>query len=219
MTGTTKSHVLGLEPHPSGARQWAPRHLLIAGLIALGALSTATMASAHGRIDPPPVPANLEVPTGHRAYLITRAYGTQNQICLPNASSSTGLAWSFFGPQATGFDARDGQVLTHYLSANPDEAGAARPTWQHSKDTSAVWAQVVASSLDPDYVEAGAIPWLLLQIVGAEEGPTGGDKLTATTYIQRVATVGGVVVSPECYVLGAKLLVPYEADYVFYRAR
>ena len=199
------------------------KNLLLAGLIAAATLGPVAPAHAHGKghgdddVVAPAVPANLEVPAGHHAYRIARARGTQNQVCLPGASE-TGLVWSFFGPQATLYDDRDEQIATHFLSANPFEDGKGRPTWQHSKDTSAVWAEPIASATDPDFVEAGAVPWLLLHVVGAEAGPAGGHKLSETTYIQRVATTGGLTPAGACYVPGAKLFVPYTADYVFYKA-
>jgi hypothetical protein len=74
------------------------------------------------------------------------------------------MAWSFLGPQATLFDGSH-QVMTHYLSPNPDEQNTPRATWQHSRDSSAVWAAAIASSSDAAYVEQGAIPWLLLRVV------------------------------------------------------
>lgn len=190
--------------------------LLLAGLVAAGSLIPAATAHAHDHFIPPVVPDDLEVPSGQRAYLIVHAVGTQNQICLPRASG-TGLAWTFVGPQATAFNDHDEQVLTHFLSANPDEGGVARATWQHSRDSSAVWALALAASTDPEFVAPGAIPWLLLQVVGAEAGPTGGDRLKSTTYIQRVETAGGTPPAGDCPAVGAKLLVPYAADYVFYK--
>ena len=48
------------------------------------------------------------------------------------------------------------------------------------------------SSTDPAFVEPGAIPWLLVTKVGVQNGPTGGDWLSATTFIQRVNTHGGL---------------------------
>ena len=98
-----------------------------------------------------------------------------------------------------------------------------RATWQHSRDTSAVWAMATpaTTSSDPAFVAQGAIPWLLLQVVGAQNGPTGGDTLTATTFIQRLNTSGGVAPSTGCTEStdgGKRALVPYTADYYFYRA-
>ena len=63
---------------------------------------------------------------------------------------------------------------------------AFRPAWQHSRDTSTVWAEkLVKPSSDPNFVAPGAIPWLWLHVVAAQEGPTGGHKLRKTTFIQR----------------------------------
>jgi Protein of unknown function (DUF3455) len=167
---------------------------------------------------PPPVPPNLEVPAGNTPFLEGHAIGTQNYICLP---SDTSVAWTFVGPQATLFNDKDRQLITHFLSLNPDEPDTPRATWQHSRDTSTVWAMAIASSSDPEFVESGAIPWLLLQVVGARPGPTGGERLTETTFIQRVHTSGGVAPSTGCAQItdvGQRVFVPYTADYVFYRA-
>jgi hypothetical protein len=164
----------------------------------------------------PAVPAGLEVPSAHKVFLVGHATGTQNYVCL--GSPSGAHVWAPFGPQATLFDGRDAQVMTHFLSTNPDEGDLARPTWQHSRDTSAVWAAPIASSSDPAYVEPGAVPWLLLQAVGTAVGPTGGRRLAATTYIQRVHTSGGVAPTTSC-VVGEKAFVPYTTDYYFYEAR
>jgi hypothetical protein len=166
------------------------------------------------------VPDSLQVPAGNKAYLEGHAFGTQNYSCLPSGS---GFAWILFGPQANLFDDDDELVITHFLSPNPFESGTPRATWQHSRDTSAVWAlPMVPPSFDPKFVAPGAIPWLLLQVVGAQDGPTGGNKMTATTFIHRVNTVGGIAPSTGCAVstdVGKKALVPYQADYVFYKYR
>lgn len=164
----------------------------------------------------PAVPADLRVPTGHTLFLRTSATGTQNYVCLPTAS---GFGWAFFGPQATLF--RSGtQIITHFLSPNPDEGGLPRATWQHSRDTSRVWANAVASSSDPRFVRPGAIPWLLLEVVGADPGPAGGTRLTKTSYIQRIRTSGGVAPATGCdeaLNVGARALVSYRTDYLFYK--
>jgi Protein of unknown function (DUF3455) len=167
---------------------------------------------------PPPVPTGLEVPAGNRPFLLGHATGTQNYICLP---SGPDFGWAFFGPQATLFNDDDKQITTHFLSPNPDEGGTARATWQHSRDTSMVWAMASASSSDPGFVEPGAIPWLLLQVVGAAPGPTGGHRLTETTYIQRVHTSGGIAPTTGCAQaadVDKRALVPYTAAYFFYKA-
>src|SRR5262249_36506504 len=113
------------------------------------------------------------------------------------------------------------QIATHFLSPNPSESGLPRATWQSSFDTSKVWARAIASSTDPSFVAPGAIPWLLLTVVGTGRGPTDGAFLTQTTFIQRLNTSGGIAPSTGCSQstnVGATALVPYTADYVFYRA-
>ena len=176
----------------------------------------APLASAQG-IVPPAAPADLAVPAGNNPFLIAHAAGTQNYICLPSGPK---YAWTFFGPQATLFDGLDKQILTHYLSPNPDEGAALRATWQHSGDTSTVWAVAIGSSTDPSFVAPGSVPWLLLRVEGSEYGPDGGDQMAATTFIQRVNTAGGVTPAAGCAKktdVGKKAMVPYTTDYVFYR--
>lgn len=171
------------------------------------------------KITPPPVPDNIQVPAGNKVFLEGHAAGTQNYICLPSGS---GVAFVLFTPQATLFRDNDRQVTTHFFSPNPFENGTIRATWQHSRDTSTVWGQVKPgnASSDTNYVAPGAIPWLLITVVGAQEGPTGGEALTETTFIQRVNTTGGVAPSTGCASLadvGNQAFVPYTADYIFYK--
>jgi hypothetical protein len=175
-------------------------------------------AVSSGQIVAPPVPANLEVPAGHEPYLAIGAEGTQNYVCIGSPSSG-GFAWTFFGPQATLFLREGQQVATHYLSSNPVD-GAARATWQHSADGSKVWAAAKASSNDGAFVAPGSIPWLLLEVVGEEPGPTGPGFFSGTTHIQRVLTSGGTAPIEGCQSAkdtGKKALVPYTTFYVFYR--
>jgi len=163
------------------------------------------------------VPAGLEVPAGHTPFLTTRAEGTQNYVCV---LAPKGFGWQFHGPQATLVDDTTTQVATHFLSPNPIESGAARATWQHSTDTSRVWAAAIASSTDAAFVAPGAIPWLLLKVVGRQAGPAAGASLSATLFIQRVNTAGGQAPPTGCSTaedIGRKALVPYATDYVFYK--
>jgi len=183
-------------------------------------MSAAPSAAMFDDVTPPAVPGDLAVSADERAFLIAHAIGTQNYVCLP--ASAGGYAWVLFGPQATLFDEDGGQVITHFLSANPAEGGLPRPTWQHSRDTSSVWAALAASSTDPAYVAPNSIPWFLLRTTGTQYGPELGGRLVRTTAIQRVNTSGGVAPATGCAVAadaGRKALVPYSADYVFYRMR
>jgi hypothetical protein len=185
--------------------------------LAIGLALTASLAhpTRADDVTPPPVPAEIRVPPRTKAFLEGHAVGTQNYICLP---SGAGFAWTLFTPEATLFRDDRSQVTTHFFSPNPFENGAIRVTWQHSQDTSTVWASLVRSSSDPKFVASGAIPWLLLRTAGVQDGP-GGTTLTKTAYVQRVNTAGGVAPSAGCSSpsdIGARAFVPYRADYIFY---
>ncbi len=203
------------------------RYAATAGVVAMALHSSLALAqpAARDAWNVPPVPVNIQVPEGNSLFLAGQAQGTQNYICLP---AGTGFSWTFFSPQATLFfnikwfsgDIRQ-QIITHFLSPNPAEKNTARATWQSSFDTSSVWARAIANSSDPSLVAQGAIPWLLLQAVGTQRGPSGGDTLAQTTFIQRLSTAGGVIPPTGCSSsenVGATALVPYTADYFFYKA-
>ncbi len=189
-------------------------------LAAFAAVGAAVGAAPLDKVVPPAVPSDLGVYSNETAFLMAHAVGTQNYSCLPTANG--GVAWTLFGPQATLFAEDGGQEITHFLSANPDEAGLPRATWLHSRDSSRVWAALAAMSTDAAFVDPNAIPWFLLRTVGKQTGPTSGDRLSETTAIQRVNTSGGRAPATGCALasdIGRKALVPYEADYVFYKAR
>ncbi len=187
----------------------------------LGGLALAALSLHAQSLTPPPVPTDVQVPAGNTMFMKAAAVGTQNYICLPNA---TGLGWKFLAPQATLYlsirwitgDIRQ-QIATHYLSPNPVEDGLARATWQSSIDSSAVWAKKIGESSDPAFVKPGAIPWFLLQMAGTRNGAAGGSSFAQTTYIQRINTTGGVVPTTACTEVGALEFVPYTADYLFYK--
>ena len=206
----------------SATKHWAKhRASAIIGARALAVTIALTMPalSYADRVDPPAVPAAIQVPAGNKAFLVGHAVGTQNYICLP---ANAGFAWTLSTPQATLFNDSGRQIITHYFSPNPMENGTMRVTWQHSSDTSSVWAQALPPSSDPAFVAAGAIPWLLLRVVGAHRSSTDGDTLSATTYVHRVNTSGGVAPSTGCSVsaeVGNRAFVPYTADYIFYSDR
>ena len=191
------------------------RHI-VAILIAM-AIPLATVAQALDRIAPPAVPTDIQVQAGFRPFLVAHASGTQNYIC---ALVGTEFTWLFIGPQATLFNSTLQQVATHFHSTNPYQDDAIQATWQSSRDTSSVWAVKYKGSTDSAYVAPDAIEWLLLEVKGAQAGPTGGTTLVPAKWIQRVNTSGGLVPpASECNAgtLKNRKLVPYEADYYFYR--
>ena len=212
----------------------ATRHIVTAvcaaAIAAAVSLSTATPAHAHP-IVVPPLPPSLEVRAPNRPFLLGKAEGTQNYVCLPAGVDAAGIptfGWKLYTPEATLFN-RDTakQIITHFFSPNPDEVNTdpftgfhpVRAAWQSSKDTSTVWARTLVAS-DAVIVTQGAIPWLKLTVVGSQNGDARDGMLMVTTFIQRVNTTGGVAPAADtCDSLqevGRQAFVPYTADYIFY---
>ena len=149
---------------------------------------------------PPPVPTTIQVPAGNKLFLVGHAIGTQNYTCQPSA---TGYAWTL-APAATLVDDKGKQIITHF----------AGPTWQANDGSTVVGARDAGVTVSPS-----AIAWLRLRATSRTLGPDGGDRLTATTYIQRVNTTGGLPPTSTCdaTTVGDAVNVPYTADYYFYR--
>jgi hypothetical protein len=205
--------------------QTTRRILLIAcaAVLAAGLMISLPQRVHAQTITPPPVPEDIKVPEGNEAFLVGHATGTQNYVCLPcdatTANCPLGVAFKLFTPQATLFDDQGDQLTTHFFSPNVVKDNAILATWEDSRDTSTVWASLVKGVT----VRQGSIDWLLLNVKdtgGAQAGPTGGDRLTKTTFIQRLRTFGGVAPAFGCTIaadVGHQAFVPYRADYFFYR--
>lgn len=201
------------------------RSLLVAALV----LGSAGSYGATRKIMPPTTPAGITPPAGNTAFLVGHAVGTQGYVCLP---TSTGVSWTVNAsrPEATLFSRENRQIVTHFLSpdTNPNEHApnplpVGSPTWQSSLDSSVVWGKAltpaVVSGSDASCPNTGAIPCLLLQAIGSKTGPRGGNRMTQTTFIQRLNTTGGTAPASGCSVaadVGKQALVPYTADYYFY---
>jgi hypothetical protein len=197
------------------------------------ALSTVAHAQAQ-RITPPATPGAITPPAGNFPFLLGHAVGTQGYVCLPTSAGASAVSWTVNAarPEATLFvDFFDREAVTHFLSPNthPNEFATkplpfGSPTWQSSLDSSKVWGQKLASipaGSDESCSHAGSIPCLLLQAAGSEDGPSGGRFLTQATFIQRLNTKGGSAPETGCSALsdvGSQTLVPYTADYHFFRA-
>ena len=220
------------------------RSLYVAALVFACAFGTVTNAAAQ-KIASPTTPALITPPAGNSAFLLGHALvGTQGYVCLPKG---TGASWTVKGarPEATLFTTVFGQnfqIITHFLSpdTNPNEAAPnplafGNATWQSSFDSSKVWAQVplsnstnppspasIPAGSDPSCPNTGSIACLLLQSIGSLQGPTGGKFLTQTTFVQRLNTNGGSAPDDadgcgSTTNVGNQRLVPYTADYYFFR--
>jgi hypothetical protein len=167
-------------------------------IVGLTALTAALPLAAHAKPTTPDAPTEIQPPGGHKPYLVAHAAGVQIYGC-------NGTSWSLVAPRA---DLRgdNGQLIgTHFGG----------PSWQ-AKDGSKVVGRRAA---DPIVVDPTAIPWLLIESTSSTAG-TDGDRFAGTTYIQRIATAGGLApAASECTpeTAGERAEVPYTADYVFWK--
>jgi hypothetical protein len=167
------------------------------------ALALACLPAAIAAAEPPApsVPPEIAVPEGNKLFLVGHAVGVQIYRC--NATAG-GYGWGFVGPRAELYADNGKRITTHY----------AGPTWQ-AKDGSIARG----SNAKPVTVDPTAIPWLRLSATGTA-GPD-GDRLAGTTFIQRIATTGGLIPPAEqCHAgtVGNENEVPYTADYTFWKA-
>ena len=210
-------------------------HSLFVALLVFTSVFVALHRAEAQKITPPTTPGAMTPPAGNSAFLLGHAVGTQGYVCLPTSAGASTASWTVNAsrPEATLFTEVFGQyveVITHFLSpdTNPNEfAPTPLPfgsaTWQSSFDDSKVWAKPLYSipaGSDESCPNTGAIPCLLLQSIGSERGLTGGKFLTQTTYVQRLNTKGGSAPATGCSVstdVGKQTLVPYTADYYFFK--
>jgi hypothetical protein len=169
--------------------------LLLAGIVAAAAFLSLTQAAEAGP-PAPVVPSQIQVRDGNKVFLVGHAVGVQIYSC-------NGVIWGFVAPRANLYNDHGKLIITHF----------AGPTWQ-AKDGSRVVGRVV----DFITVDPTAIPWELLS-ASTTPGPD-GDRLVATTYVQRIATTGGLAPpAADCNATtaGAVAEVPYTADYYFWK--
>jgi len=184
-------------PHPRSTR----RPLAALAAIALTGALAAPVAAAPKTA--PVVPSTIAVEAGHKVSLVGHAVGVQKYTC--NTVAGGGHVWGPGStPQADLFDDHGKLIMTHFGG----------PSWQ-TKDGSTV----VAARVDGVPV-AGTIPWLLLKVTSATDGPDGGDRLSGTKFIQRVNTTGGVAPAAstcDATTVGQVQEIPYTADYFFWK--
>lgn len=170
--------------------------------LALSAVLLALSCAVQAASD---VPAPVQVPAGNMPAMTARGAGDLTYECR-KANSTDPYAdaheWAFAGPNAVLYDARNAAVGKYY----------AGPTWEHQDGSKVTGKQLAVAP-----GAAGSIP---LQLVQASPA-TGQGVMTGVTYIQRLNTVGGIAPKEKpCAAAnaGAKELVKYQADYVFYKA-
>jgi hypothetical protein len=147
------------------------------------------------------LPATVQVPAGNRVAMETVGVGEITYECRAKQGMA-GHEWVFVGPDAKLMD-RGGKQVGRYFGPPA--------TWENMDGSKVTATQVAVAP-----AAAGSIP---LQLVKANPA-MGSGMMTGTTYIQRVATQGGVAPSAPCAdaQIGSKQIVKYQADYIFYRA-
>ena len=164
-----------------------------AGMQSGGSMSSYSQAS---------LPDPVKVPTGNKVALETVGVGEITYECRAKTDAPGTFEWAFVGPQAD-LNSRSGAKVGTYFGPPA--------TWA-ANDGSKITGTQVAVSPAP----AGNIP---MQLVKANPA-SGPGAMMGVTYIQRVATKGGVAPADPCNsgAAGKKMVVKYQADYIFYTA-
>lgn len=148
------------------------------------------------------LPTAVKVPAGHSVAMQTVGVGDITYECRAKKDLPGQFEWSFIGPDAALND-RNGMTVGKYYGPPA--------TWE-SKDGSKITGAQVAVA------PAGAanIPYQLVKANPA----SGSGAMSGVTYIQRVATVGGIAPASSCDAgkTGMKQTVRYQADYIFWKA-
>ena len=145
----------------------------------------------------------IQVPTGHVVALETTAVGVLNYECKANPANAGAIGWVLVKPQAELVD-RTGKAVAQYVGPPA--------TWTHMDGSSVVGTQV---ALAP---RPGASNLAYQLSTGASSATPGA--LQNITYIQRIKTKGGVELTKACTQndVGDKQTLPYQADYIFWKA-
>ncbi|SER53249.1 Protein of unknown function [Pseudomonas sp. NFACC02] len=164
------------------------------------ATSTLTLACVTSVFAQAELPDSIKVPDGHKVSMQTTGVGEITYECKAKANSATETEWVFVGPKAVLNDRSGKQVGTYF---------GPPATWE-AKDGS----KVTGTQLAVAPSGAGNLPYQLVKANPAE----GKGAMTGVTYIQRVALKGGVAPSSSCTQAnqGAKEVVKYQADYIFW---
>jgi len=147
------------------------------------------------------LPAAVQVPAGHKVAMETVGVGQITYECRAKKDMA-GHEWVFVGPDARLMD-RQGQPVGRYYGPPA--------TWESRDGSKLTGAQLAVAP-----AAAGAIP---LQLVKANPA-MGMGAMQGVTYIQRVATQGGIAPALLCDAsqMGRKEVVNYQADYILWKA-
>ncbi len=168
---------------------------------ALGLTACAPMGS-RTNFSQTDLPAAVQVPPGHQVAMETVGIGQITYECRAKKDMANEHEWVFVGPDAK-LQTRGGSVIGKYWGPPA--------TWENNDGSKVTATQVAVSPAGE-----GNIP---LQLVKANPA-SGMGAMQGVTYIQRVATKGGVAPNMPCAAtnVGSKQIVQYQADYIFWKA-
>lgn len=148
------------------------------------------------------LPDPVKVPAGHKVAMETVGAGSITYECRVKANTTGDFEWFFVGPDARLND-RAGRQVGKYFGPPA--------TWESNDGSKVTGAQVAVAP-----AMAGSIPYQLVKANPA----MGSGAMQGVSYIQRVATRGGVAPAMPCGAgnVGQKQVVQYQADYIFYTA-
>jgi hypothetical protein len=171
-------------------------------LSACAGLSSPGSGALGPRFSQDSLPDGVKVPAGHRVVMETVGVGEIVYECRAKADAAGTFEWVFVGPKADLND-RNGVRLGRYYGPPA--------TWEANDGSRISGAQVAVAPGG-----SGNIP---LQLVKASPA-MGSGSMTGVSYIQRLATRGGVAPTAPCDVagVGRKEIVRYQADYIFWKA-
>ena len=152
-------------------------------------VSTSSKTAAPQQVQ---IPDAVKVPSGNKLAGSFEGHGVQIYQCTNNS-------WTLLQPAAIISD-----------NGNPIALHSKGPVWISTVDGSAVSATPVPNAM---VNHDDAIPELLLK---ATENH-GAGQFGAVTYVQRLATKGGLAPKGRC-ANGAQVSVSYSASYLFYAA-
>ena len=146
------------------------------------------------------LPDAVKVPAGHKVALESVGVGQITYECRAKANMAGQFEWVFVGPDAK-LNNRSGAQIGKYFGPPA--------TWQANDGSKITGVQLAVAPAAP-----GSIP---LQLVKANPA-MGTGAMTGVSYIQRVATQGGVAPASACdaTTLSKKEIVNYRADYIFW---
>lgn len=148
------------------------------------------------------VPDAVKVPPGQKVAMETVGVGEITYECRAKQGAMAGHEWVFVGPNATLND-RGGKAVGKYYGPPA--------TWEAMDGSKITGTQLAVAPAEP-----GSIPYQLVKANPA----MGQGAMNGVSYIQRVATRGGVAPSMACTAdtQGRKEIVRYQADYIFWKA-